>query len=315
MKKWILALVALGAILIVSVYVFIPARIQVTAALKIPSSENGTVRYLLEKPWDKWWNYKDSLSSYFSSSGNRYLCNGDTFILGKMYHNSADVEIINAGDKVPSRFVAVSLMVDTTGVQWSLELAAGSNPFSRFSRYRQASAIKKNLDLVLRHFASFMALPENVYGLSLARTSITDTLLVSTKQEFSTLPGTEAVYAQVKQLQDYAAHSGAMQTGHPIFHITALDGHRYELMTALPVDKALPDQGRFAFKRMIPGSFIVSEVRGGEYTVDQAQQRLKQFFSDYRKTSMAIDFQMLVTDRLQTPDTSLWITRLYEPVY
>jgi hypothetical protein len=38
------------------------------------------------------------------------------------------------------------------------------------------------------------------------------------------------------------------------------------------------------------------------------------YFDDYDKTSMAITFQYLVTDRIKEADTAKWITEIYAPV-
>ena len=75
------------------------------------------------------------------------------------------------------------------------------------------------------------------------------------------------------------------------------------------------DLDGYTFKKMIKGSFMVTEVVGGEYTVAKASKSLQQYFTDYKKTSMAINFTMLITDRMYQPDTTKWITRLYQPVY
>ncbi len=66
---------------------------------------------------------------------------------------------------------------------------------------------------------------------------------------------------------------------------------------------------------MINGSFMVTEVQGGETKVQKSLEQLELYAADYKKTQMAIPFQYLVTDRIREPDSSKWITRIYLPVY
>jgi len=55
-------------------------------------------------------------------------------------------------------------------------------------------------------------------------------------------------------------------------------------------------------------------VRGGQGTVENALEQMQLYFDDYDKTSMAITFQYLVTDRIKESDTTKWITEIYAPV-
>ena len=68
-------------------------------------------------------------------------------------------------------------------------------------------------------------------------------------------------------------------------------------------------------KNMVKGNFMISEVVGGDYSVNKASKSLQQYFTDFHLTSMAMSFTMLVTDRILQPDSSKWITKLYQPVY
>ncbi|MBS1565351.1 MAG: hypothetical protein JST39_13240, partial [Bacteroidetes bacterium] len=69
------------------------------------------------------------------------------------------------------------------------------------------------------------------------------------------------------------------------------------------------------FRKMVPGAFMVTDVRGGDETVVYALSQMRLYFDDYKKTSMAIPFAALITDRQQEPDSSRWVTRIYAPVY
>jgi hypothetical protein len=94
-----------------------------------------------------------------------------------------------------------------------------------------------------------------------------------------------------------------------------MDEGRYQLMAAVPVNKHLPESAAFSMKYMVKGSFMITEVAGGDSTINKASQNMQQYFQDYRKTSMAMNFTMLVTDRILQPDSSKWVTKLCMPVY
>jgi hypothetical protein len=65
----------------------------------------------------------------------------------------------------------------------------------------------------------------------------------------------------------------------------------------------------------VPGNFLAAQVLGGEGTVRNALTSMQDFISDNGKTSMAIPFSYLITNRMDEPDTSKWITQVYMPVY
>jgi hypothetical protein len=304
-KLFILLTIVLVSCVVIP-YIFIPSTITVSSAVVTIASPNGAGRYVLNQSgWSKWWN----------STNNHFVYQSDTFLFSNKFFKSVNITILHGRDSIKSRLDLLPLQEDTTGIQWSYSFPSSQNPFKRIEQYQDAGTVKKNMDGILLQLKSFLDKPENIYNIAISRTSTKDTILISTKSISSVYPGTPAIYHQIEQLKTYIASQHARQTGNPIYNITQLDHHQFQLMTAIPVDKILPDNGSFAFKRMIPGSFMVTEVTGGEQTVSQALQNLLLYFADYHKTSMAINFQMLVTDRLKEPDTSKWVTRIYQPVY
>jgi hypothetical protein len=66
---------------------------------------------------------------------------------------------------------------------------------------------------------------------------------------------------------------------------------------------------------MVLGNILEAEVRGGEAAVQNGIEELENYKEDHEKTSPAIPFQLLVSDRSKEPDTAKWITRLYYPVF
>lgn len=316
MKKVILFLVIAFILFAAGTYLFIPSRLNVSSTDVVQSSENGVVRHALdEKNWPLWWNYLRDSSASTRIAATSFTKGGDSFAISTKFYKSADITILHGGKPLVTKFLIVPLSNDSTQVIWQYAIASSLNPFSRFMQYREAAGIRRNMDSVLANLHGFLGKLQNVYGIPIARTSIQDTLFVSAKNTMKQYPHTPDVYALLKSIQAYAAASGSKQTGNPIYNITALGNGDYQLMAAIPVDKAVTENATFTNKKMIRGSFMVTEVVGGEQAVDRAWKSLLEYFSDYRKTSMAINFSMLITDREYQPDSSRWITRLYQPVY
>lgn len=316
MKKWIVSLLLIVIVLVASTYVFIPSKISVLSASYVGGSENSSARYLVDSAkWKQWWSLKDSAGNSLPYENGFFISNGDTFSLARTLHMSADIVIKHGSDTTNSNVILIAQNNDSCILQWRCSLEAGSDPVIRFKQYRKAVALKKSIDMVIRHFRAFAENPENVYGLKLIRSSTKDTLFISNKVVYPVNPGTVEIYKQVQQLQAYIEKNGAVQSGNPIYNATKLDATHYQLMVAVPVNKVMTGDAAYSFKRMIPGSFIVTEVKGGDWTIENASTNLDLFFSDYSKTSMAMNFRMLVTNRLETPDSTQWVTRLYHPVY
>jgi predicted transcriptional regulator YdeE len=317
MKKILWVLVIALIVLSACSYLFIPSNLAVSSTAVVHASENGVVKHALdEKNWPGWWNYTHSDTNAAVPVPVRSFTYGnDSFYITENFYKSANINIRHGSQSIPTKFLVIPFSTDSTGIAWQYTGKASLNPFTRFMQYREAVAVKKNMDSVLANLTGFLGKLQNVYGIPIARTSIQDTLFASAKTIIPAYPHTPEVYALVKKIQAYAAANGCKQTGNPIYNITPTENNQYQLMAAIPVDKAVPVNSGFTNKHMVKGSFMVTDVVGGEQAVEKAWKSLQEYFADYRKTSMAINFTMLITDRQYQPDSSKWITRLYQPVY
>lgn len=316
MKKLIAYLLILLVLFTLSIYVFIPEKLTVTSSAHIATTDIGTERFLSnEANWSNWWNKLDSSSINKEKKPGVFSLNGYDFSIKNKFYKSLEIQISNTKRSTPSKLVIVALTIDTTGVEWSTQLDAGKNPISRLTTYLEAKDFKANLDAVLKNLKDFLSNTENVYGIKIQRDRLKDTLYVTTKSSFTKKPGISETYALIHQIQDFAKKNGANITGSPIFNISELGDNNFQLMAGVPVDKHIPETKDFNTKYMVKGSFMISEVVGGDSSIQRSSKALLLYFNDYRKTSMAMSFTMLVTDRSLQPDTSKWITRLYQPVY
>ena len=314
MRKGLLILIGLLVLVYMAVLLFIPERIDITGFAIAKTSDNGTERYLLDTAkWNNWWNYTKPKAD--SSSQNRFIQNEDTYHLSNLYYKSADIQIQHHGQSLTSKLVIIPVTQDSTGIEWKTSLQGGSNPFTRLANYFEARKVKKNIDEVLFNAATFLSSLENVYGIHIERTTLKDTLFVTTKNILPANPDIHQVYELIKRIQAYLSKKSLKQSGNPIYNVSQLANNQFQLMAAVPVNKRIPDADGFSLKFMVKGSFMVTEVVGGDSSISKASHNLEQYFQDFRRTSMAMNFTMLVTDRQLQPDSSKWITKLYQPVY
>jgi hypothetical protein len=156
---------------------------------------------------------------------------------------------------------------------------------------------------------------ERIYGIPIAQVMTTDSFLLIRRTELPQEPSVQQIYSMLGVLHDWGGKNGVVRTGYPMVNVTPLAVGKYQVETALPIDRVVPSKGEIIFRKMVRGQFLMSQVQGGPGRVREAFAELNNYVMDQQRTVMAIPFQSLVTDRLQEPDSSRWITRLYYPIY
>lgn len=97
-------------------------------------------------------------------------------------------------------------------------------------------------------------------------------------------------------------------------NIYSSDNQEWQLMIALATDRELPSDKKYLLKKMVLGKIIVGECKGPQVIVDSLQEQVELFVKDYGKSSPAIHFQRLITDR-RTTDSTQWMTTVNIPVF
>ncbi len=317
MRKGLLLLVVVIAVLLAGVYVLIPAKITIAAAAVVKTTDIGAERYIVDDTkWGLWWNYDSTQNKPADTgSGKQFSNQAYSYVQTNRFYKASEIEIQKEGAKILSKMVIVPLAVDSTGIEWKCEIETGSNPITRITQYLEAKKIKQGMDGVLGRLKAFLAKPENVYGISIEKNFLKDTLYISTKQLLPSPPSNKEIFALIDKVKIYLTQNQSEPSGSPIYNVTQMDQNKYQLMVAVPTNKSVKETDIFSKKVMIKGSFMITEVVGGDSTIKASSKQLQQYFQDYRKTSMAMNFTMLVTDRMLQPDSSKWVTKLYMPVY
>ena len=305
MKKIMIGLILSVAFLLVATYLFIPGKIRIEKTMTVSAALPAVSRVLTtNSSWSKWWPGE----TVFTYKGENYSLKGNAF-------NVIDVNVYSGSDTIKTRLELVFLNNDSTTIIWTADKPSSNNPFKRFSAYREGKRIEKNIGELLSQFKGFIDKPENIYGFYIHKTNVVDSVLVSTRRSFYHRPDVKEIDSMIQSLKKYIADNNAKEKNSPMLNVMKLDSNVYEAMTAIPIDRSLPDTKEFAAKFLLKGGFILEgEVKNGPYTIDAAMEQLEVYRADHQYTAPAIPYQLLVTDRLKETDTSKWITKLYYPI-
>lgn len=309
MRKILAGALVILAILLIAVYIFIPAETKVLAVKTLNRPASATVRFLsAEQAWRQWWPNKTA-----TGAEQLFTYQNTQFSLLRAEATIVNIPIQYTNQQLSSTLAILPAADTQTLLTWQSTLAPSANPLTRIKNYLLGRRIKATMSDVLSHLQSFMQSEENVYGFTVAEKKVVDTLLVTKSQEFNHEPSTVEVYAVIQELQSYVTANASRQTNPPMLHVERNDS-TYFTQLALPINKAVPETKSIRIKRMVPGKILVAEVKGGPQTVRNAFMQLENYLNDYRKVSPAIPFFSLVTDRSAQTDTTSWITRLYYPI-
>jgi len=284
-----------------SVYIFIPHTLMVTSIESVKCNPNGAARILGEdSTWQNRWQGG-------IVSGYVYQLRGKTF-------HEMDILMKRGRDSTLSRLTLLNPGgMDSIALQWRYRCETSFNPFRRVQQYRQAVRDKQVMDTVLTRIRVFLEDNRNIYGIPMLDSMSKDSALLVMRLKTAAYPSTSEIYRAVAAIRAYVKAEGARAINYPMLHVSAENG-AYESIVGLSVDRQLKGTGLIEPKRYVPWKIVVGEVRGGEYTAEQAMVRLQEYVSDHQKPAMGLPFQSLVTERDQEADTIRWVTRVVQAV-
>ena len=351
MKKWVFFICALLVVALICIYLFIPS-ISVVSRVVLAKCKAGAAFPIISKDsnWNRWWPSGEGGDKVAAGGGagadgragagsgaagggaeeRIYAYRGMAFRLTRLSYGFVDVRIGDAGGAdgfgagradgrgYESRLSIIPLgSLDSIYLRWECSVPAGMNPVRRVRQYLAAREIGRNMSELLGRLSAFLGKEENVYGVEIREGSTTDSSLVATKSVFPGYPSTDDIYGLLHKVRDYLEQGGAKQTGYPMMNVTPLNTKKdsFRVMVAIPVDKRLPGKGDIYFMRLIPGRYLIGDVKGGKYAVDRALNGFREYILDHQRTVMAIPFESLITDRSRETDSSRWETRIYYPIF
>lgn len=306
MKKILLAIFLLAAIFFAFCYWGIPTQIRISKSVMLNTNANSINRVLnTTTKWKEWWPDNNAELKFNDISYKPILPAEYVFPV-----------IIEKGSNVVNSTLSVTNKGDSCLLTWYGAITNTVNPFTRIKNFLFASNCEANMVQIINRISTYIINTKNVYGISVTNEQLKDTLLVNTQQTFSRMPATNDVYALINKLRIAIKKENVEPTNNPMMNITKLDSSEYLLRVAIPVSKRIKEGDGVVLKFMFPGRILVSnEIHGGAYTANNAFDQMHIYALDYGKSSPAIPFQSLITDRQIEPDTTKWVTRIFYPVY
>lgn len=308
MKKWLIVLFILIGLFLLTAYIIIPSKLTVSSVTLLKANPHAAYRSLItDSNWEKLFGKKVAY--------NTFEDNNTIVKVNKKLLEGVEVLIREKDSSLSSVIELLPMGYDSCGIKWTTTIHNDSNPFKKIDKYFTARAIKKSMTGTLDNMKGFFEKEENVYGINVKQSIVRDTLLIATKSNFKRNPSTKDIYGLINVLENYAKQNTAEETAAPMLNIKMIDSSNFEAMVALPVNKFLNDHETILHKEMVAGNILVTEVKGGPYTISKGFKSLDDYVKDRDLQSPAIPFQSLITNRLNEPDTTKWITKIYYPIY
>jgi hypothetical protein len=314
MKTWLISIVLLLSISLAAIYYFIPGEIDIAEVITVDVNQHSGYRTIInEEKWQEWWPGK--VVKVQKEDSIAYHLDEVSYQPAQRFFEGMEVVIKTDRQKRNSTLIIEPLSIHRSTVRWNVTIPTGGDPFSRLQNHMKAKTLERNMTAILSALKVFLEKQENVYDIRIHNEMVKDTFLVTLRSSYRRYPEMSTVYSMIDTLRQHLRMQGAKATNVPMLHIQQFEENKFEVMVALPVDRKLEDQPPIYFKRMVPGHILVTEVKGGRYSIDAALNQLENYMDDYKKVSPALPFQSLITDRQKEPDTSRWVTRLYYPIF
>jgi effector-binding domain-containing protein len=312
MKKWAVWLAVILILTFAIIYLFIPSKLTISVIRASGAPISVEFRQVSQQDkWEKWWR---DASGRPHISGEPFTYGGTTFRLRQIGYNAVGIEIEHDGIVLQSEMDLVSLNRDSTWARWNCQFAAGTYPLTRLRQYNRALDISRNMRAVLVNLKNFISVRQNAYDITVFKTTFVDTSMLSTRFISTGFPPVEKVYQHFDLLKKIIQEQKARITGYPMMNVRMLKTDSFETQLAIPTDRILQNKGNIFYRKMVPGHFLCAIVKGGRHTIDESMRQLEYFVKDNSMIQMASPFEQLITDRVNEPDSTKWITRIYMPV-
>lgn len=314
MKKGLAIFLILLLVCVIGFYFFVPSPAVVTREAWMNADKNLIQRALTSQSLvQKWW--PDSGRRVTPAAGGHLQIETETalFTVVPASFDLVRVDITKGATTIQGFITILPTQHDSTAISWKAELPE-RGVFGKLQNQLLARSLKRDMATVLERLHRFVQNQKSIYGFTVKEETVSDTLLVVTKEESAAAPGVETYYGLLKKLRAYIAAQGAQETNFPMLHISQKDSTTYETTVAIPINKHVPDNGAILLKRMIRGKILVAEVSGGPQAVEEGIRQMDFYITDQSLRQPGMPFQSLLTDRLAQRDSTKWITKLYYPV-
>jgi len=295
---------------IISFYLLIPSTIKVstfkiTAANELSILRLITNHHLMFK----------SMANYKDSSGQKIKINDVHFTLNNALSNLIQIDIATNKIQTKSFITVNNINKDSAAIRWFFEIKTGWNPISRWNDYQEAKKIKKASAQLLDEMKSFVEQPINIYGFDIKEITLNDTLLLVTKFKCDKRPTNNQIYTAADEIEKYLKQFNQKAINNPMVTILDNQNYDYTVMVGLSINSIVPETDKFKLKRMpVNGKMFITNVTGGDLSIQNGYEALKNYLLDAKRPSPAVPFELLINDRRLNLDSTKWQTRIYYPV-
>jgi hypothetical protein len=306
MRKKVFVFFALLAVAAVGLWM-LPSQIALSKTAEINRPYQVLERNIIDlNAWENWWPGKRMADSIFEYKGKQLHI--DAVLLNGFQATAVDdrnVKYIFRALPLENKRVQINL----TGIE-----AVSQGLLKKAKSYLHYFSYRNDINNWVDTVQDFFNDTRRVYGIDIKQTMVTDSVLVALKQNFPHNPSVKEVYDLIYELKDYIAKQGGKEDNFPMVNIFREADTSYLVMVAIATGLPVTPTDRYLLKRMELGYILEGEVKGGMATVKQAESNLNNYALDYSKTSIAIPYQLWVTNKIEEQDTTKWITKLYYPI-
>lgn len=258
--------------------------------------------------WTKWWPGNKLTDSKYSFLEKEILIN-------KILLNGFEGQTQSRGKQIKINLQALTINSYTSQINVTTQYAFSSNVVTKLMQYVSLLKDKSDFTKFLQQMQAVFSSTEKTYGFNIERQRVPNSSYISVKQSFTHNPTTEEIYSMIEELEKYIALQNSKVINAPIVNLFTDNNKEYEAMVAIATDRDLPSNNKYFLKNMMLGNIMVAEVKGDRKRIDECIQAMKNYISDYKKSSPAIYFERLITDRLAEKDSTQWVTTINYPIF
>ena len=308
MKRILLSILGIMLLLIIILFL-LPSNKTTTQTITVECPNNAVTRDISNSAnWIKWWPGK-------KVNDSSYLLNNIEIHIKTVLLN---------GFKASSKNNNINCLIDfsfgiinsfTTQLTLSISCNFSKNPFTKAIQYLSYNEQKESFALFMNALNEHFSSTEKTYGFKIEQQKVPNWAYISTKKTYQHYPTNDEIYSLIAEVNQYILQQKSKAVNFPILNIHSDNNKEYDVMVAVATDQNLPSNDKFFLKNMMLGNILVAEVKGGNTIIDQCQQAMKFYVEDYQKSSPAISFQRLKTNRLTEKDSTKWVTTINYPIF
>ncbi len=307
MKKVLYILVPILFFLIISY--LLPTQKPTTETISVSMPVDAITRVVTnQKDWAKWFpgtKVNDSVYTYYESP----------ITIHKVLMNGFKATMVNKGVEVDLDFSFMADYNAKTSFTLNTVMKITYNPLLRFKQFLSLNSVENDCKRLLYQMQDYFSDVKKVYGFPIEMQKVPNSSYVSTKQTYDHEPTTDEIYALIDEVNEFIDGVEVKIMNYPILNVFKEDASSYTAMVAVATERDIPSNGKFMLKNMMLGNIVVCEVIGDKNVIQKCNEAVKNYVQDHRKTSPAISFERLITNRRTVQDSTKWRTTINYPVF